>query len=121
MAQYPQGIFQTIQWLLRKVKILALGKMPVYNLGTVNTNYTIQGRGLYFGIGGSASIVFPNPALYQGQTIVISNIGSVNSIIVASNAYTPLDTSGTPINLLFTYSTYEFISTGTKWVGGVYG
>jgi len=120
MAQYPQGIFQTIKWLMRKVRILALGRVPVYNIGTNNTNYTIQGRGLYTFIGGSGFIFFPNPALYQGQTIVIYNPSSSSSINVGSNTYTPNDSTGNPYTTFSSNTTYEFISNGTSWVGGAF-
>jgi hypothetical protein len=120
MAQYPQGIFQTIKWLMRKVRILALGRVPVYNLGTLNTNYTIQGRGLYTFIGGTGAVFFPNPALYQGQTILVSNIGSSSSINVGQNAYTPTDSSGFQYSSFISNATYEFVSNGTSWVGGAF-
>jgi hypothetical protein len=118
MAQYPQGIFQTIKWLMRKVRILALGRIPVYNLGTLNTNYTIQGRGLYTVIGGTGAVFFPNPALYQGQTIIVSNISPTFNIQVGLNAYTPNDINGGVYFTFMTNTTYEFISNGTSWVGG---
>ena len=117
MAQYPQGIFQTIKWLMRRVKVLAVGRVPVYNLGLNSTNYTIQGRGLYTVTGGAGAIFFPNPALYKGQTIIVS-VGSVGNVNVGSNAYTPNDSIPSQYILFSTNTTYEFVSTGTLWVGG---
>lgn len=81
MAQYPQGIFQSLDWLMKKVKILALQKQSVYNLGTVaaGATYVMPGKGIYYATAGSnttTTLQFPNPALCTGQTIYFINTGS---------------------------------------------
>lgn len=116
MAQYPQGIFQSLQWLIKKVKILALNKQPVYNVGTIatGTTYTIQGRGMYVAVSaGTGKIAFPNPALYQGQTIIlVGNTGLIN----IDSTYAPyvggVQATSAP------NGTSMYISNGVIWYGG---
>ena len=116
MAQYPQGIFQSLQYLLKKVKILALAKQPVYTIGTIATTYTMPGRGAYLGQSGGGSLQFPNPALCQGQMItLLPSSGSGNFGILPTYAPT---VSGSVISATSLGATYIFVSDGTKWQGG---
>jgi hypothetical protein len=95
MAQYPQGIFQSLQWLLKKVKILGLQKQTVYPVINTPSSYILPGKGVYT-FTGAGSIVFPSADLMQGQTIVILattaniNISSVSSIVNGTSAITAL-------------------------------
>lgn len=117
MAQYPQGIFQSLQWLLKKVKVLALAKQPVYNIGSIatGTTYTIQGRGVYAAVSaGTGKIAFPDPALYQGQTIMLI---AVTGLINIDATYAPVTASGT-LTATAAAGTYTFVSNGVIWYGG---
>jgi len=95
MAQYPQGIFQSLQYLLKKVKVLALQKQTIYPALNAPSSYVLPGKGVYT-FTGTGSIVFPSAALMQGQTIVILsttgiiNISSVSSIINGITTITAL-------------------------------
>jgi hypothetical protein len=115
MAQYPQGIFQSLQWLLKKVKILALDKQPIYNIGVVanGVSYNILGRGYYNCTGtiGTGNLKFPNPALMQGQTITLYTVG----VATIDSTYAPF-VSATPLTSTALAASYSFISDGTKWV-----
>ena len=117
MAQYPQGIFQSLQYLLKKVKILALDKQPVYKVTAIGTNaiYTIRGRGFYNIIDNTsvnASIQFPDPALMQGQTIILY----AYLIYPIISTYAPL-IAGVVLTDTALQSTYTFVSNGTNWMG----
>lgn len=116
MAQYPQGLFQSLQWLLKKVKVLALAKQPVYNVGTIatGTTYTIKGRGIYVGTSaGTGQIAFPNPALYQGQTImIIVPTGIMNT----SSTYAPIANG---VLVTSQAGTNLYVSDGVIWYGGL--
>ena len=114
MAQYPQGIFQSLQWLLKKVKVLALQKQPVYTFtSSITTVYNMPGRGMYNGTdtSGGGALQFPNPALLQGQTIILnfSNGATINS------TYAPLQ-SGNPLTSSSLLATYIIVSNGTNWI-----
>jgi len=87
MAQYPQGIFQSLQYLLKKVKILALQKQPTYtSISTASAPYVIPGRGIYeiTTASGTNAIVFPDPILCNGQTITVINTSSSTNQTVSS-------------------------------------
>lgn len=97
MAQYPQGIFQSLQYLLKKVRILSLQKQSVYPSIIVSpSSYTLPGKGFYQINGGT--IIFPNPATMQGQTITIT--GVLNDVTISSTP--PVYQGGTPVTLLAT-------------------
>ena len=84
MAQYPQGIFQSLQWLLKKVKILALDKQPTYVLSLASGTYNIPGKGYYYFTGSGGTIEFPNPSLMNGQSITIYNADGTNDVNIAA-------------------------------------
>ena len=84
MAQYPQGIFQSLQWLLKKVKILALDKQPTYTLSLTSGTYDIPGRGYYYFTAAGGTVQFPDPALMNGQSITIYNNDGSNDIIIGA-------------------------------------
>ena len=114
MAQYPQGIFQSLQWLLKKVRILALQKQPVYTFtSTITTVYNIPGRGMYNGndTSGAGALQFPNPALLQGQTIILSFSGAAD----INSTYAPLQ-NGNPLLITSLTSSYIIVSNGTNWI-----
>lgn len=117
MAQYPQGIFQSLDWLLKKVKILALAKQPVYTVGTIatGTTYTMVGRGIYTSVVSQSStglIQFPNPALCKGQTIVL--IGT-NSVYISAT-YRPT-VSAAALGNTPGAGVWTFYSDGSSWTG----
>jgi hypothetical protein len=114
MAQYPQGIFQSLQWLLKKVKILALQKQPVYTLpSSLTTVYNMPGRGMYNGneTSGAGALQFPDPALLQGQTIML-NFPSGATI---NSTYAPLQ-GGNPLTVANIGTSYTIVSNGTNWI-----
>lgn len=110
MAQYPQGIFQSLQYLLKKVKVLALQKQTVYPVINTPSSYVLPGKGVYTFVG-AGSVVLPSASLMQGQTITllattaVINISSVSSIV---NGISPV----TAIN---TGSTATFIAVNNIW------
>lgn len=116
MAQYPQGIFQSLQWLMKKVKILALQKQPVYNVGTIatGTTYTIPGRGVYIitETAGTGKLQFPNPTLMQGQTIILQT----TSIVTFNSVYAPINGSSIALTQADALSIYTLISNGVNWI-----
>jgi hypothetical protein len=120
MAQYPQGIFQSLQFLLKRVKILALQKQPTYtSISTASAPYVIPGRGIYeiTTASGTNAIVFPDPTFCNGQTITIINTSGGGQSINPTNA--PYTTgTGNVINTLSSLSYYTFVSINDKWVGG---
>jgi len=126
MPQYPQGIFQSLDWLLKKVKILALQKQPVYNIGTLaaGTTYTMPGRGIYYGASSNDTtsiLQFPNPALCTGQTIVFINTGAT-FVFAVSATYVPKATSnGSDQTTISTRRSGTFVSNGINWytIGGL--
>lgn len=119
MAQYPQGIFQSLQWLLKKVKILALQKQPTYVLTvTAGNTYTIPGRGYYYitpTAGGT--VQFPNPALMNGQTITIYNNDGANDVNIAAT-YRPFK-GVIPTILVGSYEVMTFTSINNNWITSI--
>jgi hypothetical protein len=115
MAQYPQGIFQSLDWLLKKVKILALQKQPTYDvIIPANTIYTLVGRGIYTftSIGSSSSIKLPDPSFCKGQTIILIIPLSVGPLSISGAGFIAFGTTQTSLtggggNI--------FISNGTNW------
>lgn len=123
MAQYPQGIFQSLQYLLKKVKILALQKQPTYsNISTVSDQYVMPGRGIYeIATPGGNNIIFPDPALCNGQTITVINTYNFDSQSV-SVINQPLQYgTGNPVDYINAGSYYIFVSINGVWRGGVIG
>lgn len=125
MAQYPQGIFQSLQWLLKKVKILALQKQPTYsNISTVSAPYVMPGRGIYQIIDTNVligySIFFPNPVLCNGQTITVINT-SLNDQNVDSTNQPLQNGNETPVTSIPAGSYHIFVSINGIWRGGTLG
>ena len=118
MAQYPQGIFQSLQWLLKKVKILALQKQPTYVISTVSAPYVMPGRGIYEIINSSNDIVFPDPAFCNGQSITVINANTLtDQPISATNQ--PYINGGDNLLSSFAAGTYyTFVSINGVWRGG---
>lgn len=117
MPQYPQGIFQSLDWLMKKVKILALSKQPVYDMGLIatGTTYTMVGRGIYKGEAtGTGKVQFPNPALCKGQTITLV---VTNGVMNFSSTYAPLK-GVTPMTGTTSSGNSIYVSDGTNWYGG---
>jgi len=119
MAQYPQGIFQSLQYLLKQIKILALQKQPVYNVGTVaaSTTYTMPGKGIYYASAGSnttSTIKFPDPALCSGQTIYFINTGS-NSFQVSTTNQPKGSTNNSNQGVISGNVQAFFTSNGVNW------
>jgi hypothetical protein len=115
MAQYPQGIFQSLQYLLKKVKILALQKQPTYDvIIPANTIYTLVGRGIYTitSIGGSSSIKLPDPSFCKGQTICILVPISVGVVSISGTGYIAF---GGLQASLSAGGGYTLASNGTTW------
>jgi hypothetical protein len=122
MAQYPQGIFQSLQYLLKKVKILALQKQPTYtSISTASAPYVIPGRGIYEitdnNLFTGYSIFFPNPVLCNGQTITVinralndQNVDSTNQPYVNGIEY--------PLSIIPAGAYYIFVSINGVWRGG---
>jgi hypothetical protein len=123
MAQYPQGIFQSLQFLLKRVKILALQKQPTYiGISTLYEDYTLPGRGIYQIVevgstGDEHPIYFPNASFCNGETIIINNIapGEVGQFI---QGVLPCNKSGATFDTLASNTYYTFVSINDKWVGG---
>jgi len=123
MAQYPQGIFQSLQYLLKKVKILALQKQPTYTgitLNSSNTSYTIPGRGIYEITTANSTvfpIIFPDPALCNGQTITVINTDTISNQIV-SEVNQPLQYGNTdPLSVIPASSYIILVSINGVWRG----
>lgn len=118
MAQYPQGIFQSLQYLLKKVKILALQKQPTYsNISTATASYVMPGRGIYQINTASASIpiIFPDPALCNGQTITVINTDAISSQVV-SGINQPLQYGNTdPLTIIPAASYIILVSINGVW------
>lgn len=121
MAQYPQGIFQSLQYLLKKVKILALQKQPTYSNISLNssvTSYTMPGRGIYEIIAANSiafPIIFPNPALCNGQTITVINTDTISSQVV-SEINQPLQYGNTnPLTIIPAASYIILVSINGVW------
>ena len=114
MAQYPQGIFQILQWLLKKVKILALNKQPTYVLSLPSGTYTIPGRGYYYFTGSGGTVQFPNPTLMNGQSITIYNADGANDVNIAST-YRPFK-GVTPTTVVGSYEVMTFTSVNNNWI-----
>ena len=120
--QTPQGIFQSIQYLLKKVKILALTKQPTYSVTTASVAYTIPGMGVYEITTASTSnnLNFPDPTLLNGQSITIINSGAVTQVVNSINSpsirgtATLVSTGGIAAG-----SEWIFISINGKWRGGI--
>ena len=122
MAQYPQGIFQSLQYLLKKVKVLSLSKQPTFSISTASAAYTIVGRGVYEITTASASnaLTFPDPTLMNGMSITIINTNATTQLVSATNSPYSKGTS-TLISAagIATGTYYEFVSVNGKWRGGV--
>jgi hypothetical protein len=120
MAQYPQGIFQSLQYLLKKVKILALQKQPTYTgISTASAPYVIPGRGIYEIVDNGDFLFFPDPALCNGQTITIINTNAGVQLI--SLPYQPYNFgSNGPIDQLPVYSYSTFVSINGVWRGLIF-
>ena len=119
MAQYPQGIFQSLQYLLKKVKILALQKQPTYTgISTASVPYVIPGRGIYEIVDIGDFLFFPDPALCNGQTVIIithfdseaiQSIGDINRPLINGTDDVFIQLQGGNI--------YTFVSIDGKWRG----
>jgi len=121
MAQYPQGIFQSLQWLLKKVKILALDKQPTFSISTASAAYTIVGRGVYEITTASASndLIFPDPALMNGMSITIINSDAATSQAVSATNRPYSKGTSTQLSSFALGTYYQFVSINSKWRGGV--
>lgn len=123
MSQYPQGIFQSLQWLLKKVKILVLDKQPTFSISTASAAYTIVGRGVYEITTASASnaLIFPDPALMNGMSITIINSDAANTQAVSATNSPYRKGSSILISAagISSATYYQFVSINGKWRGGV--
>jgi hypothetical protein len=122
MAQYPQGIFQSLQYLLKKVKILALQKQPTYtSISTASGPYVIPGRGIYEIINTNPiigyPIFFPDPALCNGQTITVINTAFNDQNVDPNNA-PYVSGSSINVNIISAGIYYIFVSINGVWRGG---
>ena len=120
MAQYPQGIFQSLQWLMKQFKILALQKQPTYtSISTDSAPYFIPGRGIYeiTTSSGTNAVVFPDPTFCNGQTITIINTNGVtNQLVSVTNQ--PLQYGNTdPLGVIPTSSYIILVSINGVWRG----
>lgn len=119
MAQYPQGIFQSLQWLLKKVKILALQKQPTYsNISTASAPYVMPGRGIYEIINSSNDIVFPNPAFCNGQIITVINANTLTDQPISATNQPYINGSDTSLSSFAAGTYYTFVSINGVWRGG---
>ena len=121
MAQYPQGIFQSLQWLLKKVKILALDKQPTFSISTASAAYAIVGRGVYEITTASASnaLIFPDPALMNGMSITIINSDAATAQAVSATNRPYSKGTSTQLSSFALGTYYQFVSINSKWRGGV--
>ena len=120
MAQYPQGIFQSLQWLLKKVKILSLDKQPTFSISTTSAAYTIVGRGVYEITGVGNTLTFPDPALMNGMSITIINTSAGTQTVSATNSpYSKGTTTLISAAGIATLTYYQFVSINGKWRGGL--
>ena len=122
MAQYPQGIFQSLQYLLKRVKILALQKQPTYpSISTASAAYTLPGRGVYEITTASASnaIIFPDPLLCSGQIITVINTDAVTAQAVSSTNQPYSKGTNTQLSSFAATTYYRFVAINGKWRGGV--
>jgi len=120
MAQYPQGIYQSLQWLLKKVKILALDKQPTFSISTTSAAYTIVGMGVYEITGVGNTLTFPDPALMNGMSITIINTSAGTQTVSATNSpYSKGTTTLISAAGIATLTYYQFVSINGKWRGGV--
>jgi len=121
MAQYPQGIFQSLQWLLKRVKILALDKQPTFSISTASAAYTIVGRGVYEITTASATndLIFPDPALMNGMSITIINSDAATAQAVSATNRPYSKGTSTQLSSFALGTYYQFVSINSKWRGGV--
>lgn len=121
MSQYPQGIFQSLQWLLKKVKILALDKQPTFSISTASAAYTIVGRGIYEITTASASnaLIFPDPVLMNGMSITIINSDAATAQVVSATNTPYSKGTSTQLSSFALGTYYQFVSINSKWRGGV--
>ena len=116
MKQFPQGIFQTLNWLTKQINILSCKSDSFNDLPTSGTVTLTNTCSINRYVSGSTSIAFPDPSLYKGKTIklLISNGSSVPTF---TGSFTP-KVNGNPLGLFVNYTYYTFISDGTYWIGG---
>jgi len=119
MAQYPQGIFQSLQYLLKKVKILALQKQPTYTgISTVSAEYIMPGRGIYEIINSSNDIVFPNPAFCNGQSITVINTNTLTDQPISATNQPYINGGDGLLPSIAAGTYYTFTSINGVWRGG---
>ena len=124
MPQYPQGIYQSLQWLMKQFKILALQKQPTYtNISLASADYTIPGKGVYEITTASAStykLIFPDPTLMNGMSITIINTDATNAQSISTTNQPYLrGTVSTRVTSMVAATYYQFVSINGKWRGGV--
>jgi hypothetical protein len=117
MAQYPQGIFQSLQYLLKKVKILALQKQPTYSsISTASAPYVIPGRGIYEIVDNADVLIFPDPTLCNGQTIIVINTNT--GVQPIAGPYQPYYYGSTEVIDQLPIQSYNtFVSINGEWRG----
>jgi len=121
MAQYPQGIFQSLQYLLKKVKILALQKQPTYtDISTASAPYVIPGRGIYeiTASSGTNAVVFPDPTFCNGQTITVINANTLFDQAISATNQPYINGSNGLLSSFAAGTYYTFTSINGVWRGG---
>lgn len=121
MPQYPQGIFQSLQWLMKQFKILALDKQPTYSISTASAPYSIVGKGVYEITTANATnaIIFPDPALMNGMSITIINTDAATAQAVSATNRPYSKGTSTQLSSFALGTYYQFVSINGKWRGGV--
>jgi hypothetical protein len=124
MAQYPQGIFQSLQFLLKKVKILALDKQPTYTgISISGSDYTISRRGIYYVTvsNGTNAIIMPDPALMNGMSITIMNATAASTVVFSNaNGFAPKNKATTSaISSLSAGAVLQIVSVNNLWIAGI--
>ena len=119
MKNFPQGIFQTLDWLTKQVSKLSTNTYPVYNIGFIanGTTYTITKAGIYVCEStGTGNIKFPDPALFKGKTIMLFPLGAA-SVILINSTNAPY-AGGAVKTSTASGETNIFFSNGVFWAGG---
>jgi hypothetical protein len=120
MPQYPQGIFQSLQWLMKKVKILALQKQPTYTgISLVSTSYELPGKGIYEVVSAPSEgngLRFPDPVLMNGETIIVINKDSTYSVFIVGTYIPFIQGQGIGLNSIPAEGFAEFISINGEWI-----
>jgi hypothetical protein len=112
-------IIPNLKWLVKQINNISLDKEHVILFNSTVNNINLQPGFSFITVSPIVDIVFPDPALNKGATIIIYS--TFFGISVAQNGYEPFDLGfSIPLSSIQGNTFYKYYSTGTKWVGGVH-